>query len=245
MACQLSWASYPRSDMGKLKMKISKRQLEATKKKTKRKKQSACSRRTKAVRPNLNAAAEPSPTNRHSSGDSPSQEAKTLQPGLKIRAKKTNYINGSEDSSTIRWTHRSARSPTLMTRHDRSLLREMTLMRPTKSRLRRIELEALGLTMPKSAGRGGVVPGGADGPSQKHIYKKAPSTPSSKNTNDMIVGVGPRRKGHPHPDNLSRDGGQEDMEITSAQDERMKKMPSREPTVTPSTNAEPTIPFRL
>ncbi|KAF3439037.1 hypothetical protein FNV43_RR17312 [Rhamnella rubrinervis] len=89
-----------------LKMKISKRQLEATKKKKDKQaaERAASWRRTGRERPTLNAVGPNRLTNRHSSGDSPKRPRRsTHQEGQR----KTNYINlvggypPSADSSPV------------------------------------------------------------------------------------------------------------------------------------------------
>ncbi|KAF3441162.1 hypothetical protein FNV43_RR15073 [Rhamnella rubrinervis] len=91
----------------------------------------------------------------------------------------------------------------LMTRHDRSLLREMTL-------------DKVGLEAEQNALKARVVRWPR---AKKHIYKKAAIDAILKNTNDMIDAQGPRIKiGSPHPKERE-DDGQEDMEITLGEDE--------------------------
>ncbi|KAF3438529.1 hypothetical protein FNV43_RR21291 [Rhamnella rubrinervis] len=95
-ACQPTRASYPAADMGKLKMKISKAELEATKKKKKDKQAAAKGGVSSASdkgqeRPTLNVVVEPSSLPiAIPSGDSPPPKSGVP---LKIRAKKTKYIN--------------------------------------------------------------------------------------------------------------------------------------------------------
>ncbi|KAF3438536.1 hypothetical protein FNV43_RR21298 [Rhamnella rubrinervis] len=124
--------------MGKLKMKISKAELEATKKKKKDKqaaaKGGASSASDKGERPTLNVVEPSSLPIAIPSGDSPppKRPRRSSPPAPaqdKGKEKQTTSMLGLEDSSTIR-SDSSLVGPivdSLMTRHDRSLLREMTL----------------------------------------------------------------------------------------------------------------------
>ncbi|KAF3453872.1 hypothetical protein FNV43_RR04313 [Rhamnella rubrinervis] len=128
------------ADMGKLKMKISKAELEATKKKKKDKQAAAKGGASSASdkgqeRPTLNVVVEPSSLPiAIPSGDSPppKRPRRSSPPAPaqdKGKEKQTTSMLGLEDSSTIR-SDSSLVGPivdSLMTRHDRSLLREMTL----------------------------------------------------------------------------------------------------------------------
>ncbi|KAF3457344.1 hypothetical protein FNV43_RR02001 [Rhamnella rubrinervis] len=134
------WASYPAADMGKLKMKISKAELEAIKKK-KKDKQAAAKGGTSSQtdkgeeRPTSMVVVEPSflPIAIPSGDSPPSKRPRRSSPPApaqdKGKEKQTPSMLGLEDSSTIR-SDSSLVGPivdSLMTRHDRSLLREMAL----------------------------------------------------------------------------------------------------------------------
>ncbi|KAF3443266.1 hypothetical protein FNV43_RR12948 [Rhamnella rubrinervis] len=141
MATDPLWASYPAADMGKLKMKISKAELEATKKKKRDKQALQCrvvrlpkrikARNVQPLRslsslvpyqsPSLIGDSPPSKRSRRSSPPAPAQD--------KGKKNQTPSMLGLEDSSTIS-SDSSMVGPvvdSLMTRHDRSLLREITL----------------------------------------------------------------------------------------------------------------------
>ncbi|KAF3457904.1 hypothetical protein FNV43_RR02564 [Rhamnella rubrinervis] len=134
------WASYPAADMGKLKMKISKAELEAIKKKNKDKQAVAKGGASSAMdkgeeRPTLTVVVEPSslPIAIPSGDSPPSKRPRRSNPPApaqdKGKKKQTPLMLGLEDSSTIR-SDSSLVGPivdSLMTRHDRSVLREMTL----------------------------------------------------------------------------------------------------------------------
>ncbi|KAF3457974.1 hypothetical protein FNV43_RR02636 [Rhamnella rubrinervis] len=146
------WASYPAADMGKLKMKISKAELEATKKKKKDKQAAAKGGASSASdkgqeRPTLNVVVEPSSLPiAIPSGDSPppKRPRRSSPPALaqdKGKEKQTTSMLGLEDSSTIR-SDSSLVGPivdSLMTRHDRRSLKEMTPMKWAWSRAKCLE----------------------------------------------------------------------------------------------------------
>ncbi|KAF3443157.1 hypothetical protein FNV43_RR17078 [Rhamnella rubrinervis] len=251
------WASYPAADMGKLKMKISKAELEATKKKKKEKqaatKGGASSTMDKGQeRPTLNIVVESSSLPiAISSGDSPPSKRPRRSPRPllnKGKEKQTPSMLGLEDSSTIR-SNSSLVGPivdSLMTRHDRSLLREMTLdevgleaeqnaLKFAQNARRRLEgsgeaksrkdreLEALRLDYAQVAGEKDALQAKvARWPrAKKHIYKKAAIDAILKNTNDMIRAFKAGQTEDwvtPDPSD-EEEGGQEDMEITSGEDE--------------------------
>ncbi|KAF3457943.1 hypothetical protein FNV43_RR02604 [Rhamnella rubrinervis] len=211
------WASYPAADMGKLKMKISKAELEATKKK-KRDKQAAAkggasSQTDKGEeRPTSMVVVEPSslPITIPSGDSPPSKRPRCSSPPApaqdKGKEKQTPSMLRLEDSSTIR-SNSSMVGPivdSLMTRHDRSLLREMTLDEVG------LEAEQNALKLAQNARYlyDAVIKVDKACKKKAEAYINAVAANKTLEENSLA--------GHSRPE---EEDGQEDMEITSSEDE--------------------------
>ncbi|KAF3454494.1 hypothetical protein FNV43_RR04941 [Rhamnella rubrinervis] len=220
-----SWASYPAADMGKLKMKISKAELEATKKKKKDKQAAAKGGVSSASdkgqeRPTLNVVVEPDSTNRYSSGDSPPPRGATFQPPQdKSKEKQTTSMLGwriptiRPDSSPLAQNARYLYDAVIkvdkaFNKKAEAYINAAALIEKDREleALKRDALQARVARWPRA---------------KRNIYKKAAIDAILKNTNDMIRAFKAGQTEDwvtPDPSD-EEEGGQEDMEITSGEDE--------------------------
>ncbi|KAF3454498.1 hypothetical protein FNV43_RR04946 [Rhamnella rubrinervis] len=217
------WASYPRTDMGKLKMKISKAELEARRRRrTNRRRVSASWPDKGQERPTLNVVVEPSSLPiAIPSGDSPppKRPRRSSPPAPaqdKGKEKQTTSMLGLEDSSTIR------SDSSLLAQNVRYL--SDAVIKVDKAFKKKAEAYINAAAANKTL-------------EENNLALKQNVAEAIKRAGREMVREGGSPTG-------AKEGGQEDMEITSGEDEPDEEdaLPVNQPDV-PGLNAEPNDSF--